>query len=212
MDIKNLFSKALGFFRGKTITSVTLEDLDRERNRLRSEQDNLNAEADQIGLREGQLLDEGRAAPNVAMQKRIAVKIKDGRDRRKTLDQRLAILAKSLRIATGLHTIKENEAFYKSAGLGGALSGIPLAQIVAYIENSPAGAEQTVEGMRDILESLDAAGAALDEILADPGDDDELADIMSEFATPAPESAQAEPASPATPESIQPDNPQSEGR
>ena len=190
MDWKNCWNKARGIFRGKTIAAVTLEELDRERNRLQADQDKLHAEVDSIDARERQLLDEGRAAPNAAMQKRIAGKIKESRDRRKTLEQRLSLVAKSLRIATGLHTIKENETAYKSAGLAGALSGIPLAQIVAYIEKSPAGAERTVDGMQDILESLDEAGAALDGVFADPAADGELDDIMAEFAN-VPESDSA---------------------
>ena len=170
----------------KTIADVTLEDLEREQNRLRADQDKLHAEADAIDLRERQLLDEGRAAANAAMQRRIAGKIKEVRDRRKTVDQRLSVVVKALRVAIGLYTIKENEAFYKSAGLGGALSGIPLAQIIAYIEKAPAGVEQTVDGMRDILESLGKTGATLDETFADPGADGELDDIMSEFADAPP--------------------------
>jgi len=186
-------------------------------------QDGISAEADRIDLEERQRLNEGRAAPNAAMQKRIAGRIKEGRDRRKTLDERLSVLAKSLRVAIGLHTIKENEAFYKSVGLGGVLAGIDIAKIIVYIENSPAGAERTVGGMRDLLDALNAAGAALDEMHADAGSDDEdaaIAEIMGEFAVPASDPAQADPAKrdaassaiPATPESIQPEKPQREGR
>ena len=182
MDFSNLFGKFRELFRGKkTIKDVTLEDLERERNRLLADQDKLDQERDTLAHREQQLLEEGRAVKNDFMRKRIAAKIKDGRDRRKTLDRRHSVIAKSLRIATGLHTIKENEAFYKTAGLGGALADLPLAQIVAYIENSPAGIERSVEGMRDVLESLNASDAALGDVFADAEADRELDDIMAEL-------------------------------
>jgi len=191
MDIKNLFGKVRDRVFGKTIASVSLEDLERERCRLRGEEEKLCAEIDQLDGREKQLLAEGRATANVTMQKRIAGKIKDCRDRRKNVEQIQSIQSKSLRIVTGLHTIKENEKAYANAGLGGVLAGIPIAQIVAFIEKAPAGAEATMEGMQDILESLGEADAALEGVFADPARDSELDDIMSEFAAPADEQARA---------------------
>ena len=189
MNIKNLWDKTYGLFRSKTIDGVTLEDLERDKNRLQGEREKLQGEADGIETKERQLLEEGRAAPNDAMKRRIASKIKDGRDRKKTLEQRLSVIAKSLRIVTGLHTVKENETFYKSSGLGNALAGIPLANIVAYIEKAPAGVEATVDGMRDIIESLADYGSTMDSAVGDSGADRDLDDIMSEFDASEPEAA-----------------------
>jgi len=198
MALRDLFNTIKTAFVGKRVEDVTLEELERQGNHLRAEEEKIHARQDELSAREGQLLAEGREARVESMKKRIAVKIKDGRDELRSLDQRLAVLSKSARVVRGLRTIKENETFYRSAGLGNALAGIPLERIIAYIEKAPEGVERDVDGMSEILEALGAADSAMSKAVGTAESDAELDDIMREMSaapdpTPAREQSTARP-------------------
>ena len=198
MALRDLFKTIKTAFVGKKVEDVTLEELERQGNHLRAEEDNIHARQDELASRERQLIAEGREAVGEPMKKRIAGKIRDGRDELRMLDQRLTVLSKSARVVRGLRTIKENETFYRSAGLGNALAGIPLERIVAYIERAPEGMERDAEGMQDILEALGAADEAMTKAVGGAQADAELDDIMRELSA-APESAPASEQSAARP-------------
>lgn len=184
MALMDMLSNLWKSFGSKSVDDMPIEDLERERNRLRVEEDKILEEQDDLAVRERQLMEEGREAQSVTAKKRIAAKVLDVRNRGKTLEQRLSVLGKSLRIANGIHTIKENESFYKNAGLGGALADIPLERLIVYIERSPEGVEQSVDKMGDILEALSDAERVMDGAVgSSTGErDSELDSIMAEFA------------------------------
>lgn len=176
---QDLFNSLTG--RKKTINSVSLEELDRERRSLGEEEQRLESEQSAVMQKESQLISEGREAQSTTQKTILARRVKEGRDRLKVVEQRRVFIAKSRKAIEGLYAIKENEQYFSGKGFGGILSEIPLSQVVAAIEKSPESMGSMMENMETILESLDEANGALADVGYDAGEesDPEMLEILS---------------------------------
>ena len=187
MKIKKLLSKVGSglsklSFNKSTIEKVSLEDLSRERSKLSKEKEKLFKQQQELSKKEKQLMSEGKESSSNNEKKMIASRIRDIRNDSKVLTQRYNLAEKSYKIVSGVYTVKENEAYYEKLGLGSLLKDIPVENLVAYIEQAPAGAEDSVDQMQDILEALSESTDTMDSLLGDSSEgDDELDDIINEF-------------------------------
>lgn len=170
-------------FNNTTIQKVALEDLSREKSRLSKVKEEIFDQQEKLRKKERQLLSEGKEVDSNREKKLIASRIRDVRNESKVLDQRYNFAEKCYKITAGLYTVKENEEYYDKLGLGGVLKGIPVENLVSYIESAPDGAEDNLDQMQDILSSLSDASERTDSVLGTSADDydSELDDIMSEF-------------------------------
>ena len=171
--LSNLFGK-----KARTLSDLKLDDLNRERITLQTEQHKLDLEADRLHKDEIQMKSEYGEAQTPTQKKIVARKIQNTRLRTRAVDTKSSHCHKLMQAVNNFILIKDNMEFFDRMGVATMLTDMDMGEIEAFINEATIegtlqqeklasmlqqvsdGADRVMEGTAD--ESLDELMAELD--------------------------------------------------
>jgi hypothetical protein len=178
------------FGKGKpTLASLTIDDLNRELTSVEKKWNDLLEESEKISGDEEQLKEEYKAAHTagkLSQKRTIAQKLKSLELRRKSNDTRLAGLAKTRDVATGLLTIKEIVANNEDSPLGQLIAQLDRDELERYVLDATVEGTLQQDKLAAILQTTIGGVDALVQASGSPGIDEEMDNLDAELGLTSP--------------------------
>lgn len=168
-----------GFFRGtpkkRTLADIPTDELNRER--LTCEQELAKKERDlaKLSKDQEQLEHEYASAKSEYDKKRVARLYQQCQKQQSMVDGWVTRLNKNLQIVNGFLMLKQNQEFYKKAGVLSVLSQLDVTEIEKFISEAAVDGALDNDKMASILQALESGNEMSSET------DDGLADAMSQL-------------------------------
>ena len=159
--IKELFGGRKG------IDRVSVDELKREKIRLEQMERRVSKEVDGVEAEKHRLFLKGKDEAGSRQRLTIARKIKELDARARAKQQQLTFFHKHLRIVDGLLQIKENMALLKELKVGSLITNMSVEELTAYVEQATIQGQFEMDKFTSLLESLDGAMAAAEDVEAD---------------------------------------------
>jgi len=158
-----------GLFGGKskTIESVSIDELRRERIRIEQEESRLIKKLDEMERNKQALFEKGTDEPAQRQQIIVARKIKELDQQGRNYDQTLKLLSRQLRIISGFLHVKENKQLLQKTAVSSLLTKMDLADLQRFVEAATVEGQFQMDKFEEILGTLedydlDTAAAAED--------------------------------------------------
>ena len=159
--IKQLFGGRKG------IDRVSIDELRREKIRLEQMERRVSSEVDNVESEKHKLFLKGKDENSSRQRLALARKIKELNVRAKAKEQQLVFFHKHLRIVDGLLQIKENMALLRDLKVGSIITNMSVEELTAYVEKATIQGQFEMEKFTGLLESLDGAMAAAEDVSVD---------------------------------------------
>lgn len=153
--------------RPKSIEQTNIDELKQEKIRLEQLERRISREVDGIETRKQELFMKGKDEVSSRQQLALARKIKELDSRARAKSQQLAFFHKHLRIVDGLLQIKESMGLLKELKVGSVITGMSAEELTAYVEQATVQGQFEMEKFTGLLESLEGAMDAGEEVEQD---------------------------------------------
>jgi hypothetical protein len=164
----SLFNGIRDLFSGrKGIERVSIEELKREKIRLEQKDRLVGKEMDNLESEKHRLFLKGKDESSSRQRLALARKIKELDDRVRAKERDVAFFHKHLRIVDGLLQIKERMALLKELKVGSIITNMSGEELTAYVEKATIQGQFEMEKFTSLLESLEGAMEAGQEVETD---------------------------------------------
>lgn len=165
----SLIERIKGMMNGsRGIDRLSLDELKQEKIRLEQMERRMSREFDSIEARKHELFLKGTDETSSRQKLALARKIKELDARARTKGQQLTFFHKHLRIVDGLLQIKENIELLGELRVGSVVSKMSVEELTAYVEQATVQGQFEMEKFTSLLESLEGAMEAGEEVEEDP--------------------------------------------
>jgi len=146
-----------GLFGGKpkTLESVSIDELRRERIRIEQEEARQIKKLDELEKNKQVLFEKGTDEPSQRQQVIVARKIKELDQQGRNFDQTLKLLSRQLRIIAGFLHVKENKELLKKTAISSLLATMDLADLQRFVEAATVEGQFQMDKFEHILGTLE---------------------------------------------------------
>ncbi len=146
-----------GLFGGKskTLESVSIDELRRERIRIEQEESRQIKKLNEIEHNKQTLFEKGTDEPSQRQQVIVARKIKELDQQGRNYDQTLKLLSRQLRIISGFLHVKENKQLLEKTAVSSLLAKMDLADLQRFIEAATVEGQFQMDKFEHILGTLE---------------------------------------------------------
>ena len=146
-----------GLFGGKakTLESVSIDDLRRERIRIEQEEARQIKKLDELEKNKQALFERGTDEPSQRQQVIVARKIKELDQQARNFDQTLKLLSRQLRIIGGFLHVKENKQLLQKTAISSLLATMDLADLQRFVEAATVEGQFQMDKFEHILGTLE---------------------------------------------------------
>ena len=148
--LKNLFGG-----KAKTLESVSLDELRRERIRVEQEEARQIKKLEELEQSKQKLFEKGTDEPAQRQQIVVARKIKELDQQARNFDQTLKLLSRQLRIVTGFIHVKENKELLAKTAVSSLLTKMDLADLQRFVEAATVEGQFQMDKFEHILGTLE---------------------------------------------------------
>ena len=160
------------FQRKRSLDSITLDELRRERIRLEQEEGKLARQVDRLEEQKKQLFLKGKDETSQRRRRILATQIKGLDTQAKNLDRNLQLISRQLRIINGFIQLKENQRLLTESGLSSIISAMDLGTLQRYVERA------TVDGLFRMDKFQELIGILEERPLEEIEEDRDILEIM----------------------------------
>ena len=148
--LKNLFGG-----KAKTLGSVSIDELRRERIRIEQEEARQIKKLNELERDKQSLFEKGTDEPSQRQQIVVARKIKELDQQARNFDQTLKLLSRQLRIIAGFLHVKENKALLEKTAVSSLLAKMDLADLQRFVEAATVEGQFQMDKFEHILTTLE---------------------------------------------------------
>jgi hypothetical protein len=148
--LKNLFGG-----KAKTLQSVTIDELRRERIRIEQEESRQIKRINELERDKQALFEKGTDEPSQRQQVIFARKIKELDQQGRNYDQTLKLLSRQLRIISGFIHVKENKQLLEKTAVSTLLAKMDLADLQRFVEAATVEGQFQMDKFEHILGTLE---------------------------------------------------------
>jgi len=158
MAVKDSFKRLFG--KKKTLATVSMDELRRERIRLEQEERRYTRRVDEVEEEKKSLFMKGKDESSRRRQVIAARKIKEKEAEAKNAERNLQLFSRQLRILNGFIQLKENERILKQSGISNLISTVDLQELQMYVDDATIDGVFHMDKFSDILHTLERSGEA----------------------------------------------------
>jgi len=148
--LKNLFGG-----KAKTLESVSIDELRRERIRIEQDEARQIKKLDELERDKQALFEKGTDEPSQRQQIIVARKIKELDQQARNFDQTLKLLSRQLRIISGFLHVKENKQLLEKTAISSLLAKMDLADLQRFVEAATVEGQFQMDKFEHILTTLE---------------------------------------------------------
>ena len=140
----------------KTLARVSLEELRAERLRLEKIEERLTGEIDKLEHEKQELFARGTRESSPRQQVALARKIKEFDVVARAKDRQLAMIAKQVRILSGLTVLKESQELVDELGMSSLVNKMDLADLQRYVDRASIEGQFHMDRFTEMLHALES--------------------------------------------------------
>ena len=146
-----------GLFGGKpkTLDSVSVDQLRRERIRIEQEESRLLKKLGEVEKDKQALFEKGTDEPSQRQQVIVARKIKELDQQGRNYDRTMKLFSRQLRIITGFLHVKENKTLLQKTAVSSLLATMDLADLQQFVETATVEGQFQMDKFEHILGTLE---------------------------------------------------------
>lgn len=148
--IKNLFGG-----KAKTLESISIDELRRERIRIEQEESRQIKKLEELERDKQTLFERGTDEASQRQQIIVARKIKELDQQGRNFDQTLKLLSRQLRIISGFIHVKENSTLLQKTAVSSLLAKMDLADLQRFVEAATVEGQFQMDKFEQILGTLE---------------------------------------------------------
>jgi len=148
--LKNLFGG-----KAKTLESVSIDELRRERIRIEQEEARQIKKLNELERDKQSLFEKGTDEPSQRQQIIVARRIKELDQQARNFDQTLKLLSRQLRIIAGFLHVKENKQLLEKTAISSLLAKMDLADLQRFVEAATVEGQFQMDKFEHILTTLE---------------------------------------------------------
>jgi hypothetical protein len=154
--LKSLFSSR-GPVSGRTLQSLSPDEVRRERIKVEQTEVRLNREIDELEQQKEELFARGVKQGSDRQKLQLARKIREVDGLVKARDQQLSLISRNLRVLNGIAQLKENERVLRDLGMEGLVNKMDLTELQTLVEQATVEGQFQMDRFNEILGALDNA-------------------------------------------------------